>query len=54
MRNTPGSSAASTLYAVGLPYAAVVRALVTEVGLTYEEATRTAAQHEPRSVAQTR
>jgi hypothetical protein len=54
MRNIPGMSAASILYGVGLPYEAVVRALIAEVGLTYEEATRAATQQLPFSVTQPR
>jgi hypothetical protein len=43
MVNIPGTSCAAALAAVRLPFEAIVDALMTELGLTYEEAVQAAA-----------
>ena len=49
---TPGANCAAALLAVHLPFETVVHALMTELGLTFAEATRAAtiAAHRPGEV----
>jgi hypothetical protein len=42
MNEIPGSNCATTLFAAGLSFPAVVRALELDVGLTHEDAIRAA------------
>jgi len=47
MEYVAGSHAASALFAIGLGFDAVVRGLVTEIGMTFDEATRAAVLARP-------
>jgi hypothetical protein len=51
MATVLGSNCGVALFAVNLPFAAVVQALTTELGLTCEEATRAALDAQRRSAA---
>lgn len=51
MATVPGSNCGVALFAVRLPFATVVQALITELGLTCEEATSAAVDAQRRSAA---